>query len=1596
MLAIAPAGPELRIGAGGEPDLASDGGGDFVIVWTRDHGDGSGSSVFGRQYQSDGTPAAGEFRVNTTIVGGNNSPVVAADADGDFVVVWHRTAPGEGSGIFAQRYGAAGGTIDAEFRINAVTERDERNPSVAMDSDGNFAVAWISYQQDGRESIVRAQRYSHTGAPVGGELIVTPDPVHRRRDPSIAMDSDGDFVVVWDSYQQDGSGLGVYAQRYNAAGARLAGEFRVNTTTDENQWYPSVAADADGDFVVAWHSRVGGASYDIYAQRFSAAGQVIGGEFRVNATIENDQFYPSVSTDADGDFVVSWNTASIDSGAAVYARAYSAAGQPIGGEVRVNTTSDGDQWYPSVAMDGDGDFIIAWKGVFAQRYDAFADPASVGDFIWNDRNGNGVQDNGEPGMDGVEVNLFDALGRRVDSTVSADGGRYRFDTLRPGDSYTLQIVPPTGFISVEADQGVDDSADSDVRPHTGRTPPFTLASNEVVLGYDAGLVLPATVSGMKFNDRDRDGLRDAVEGGLSGWIIYHDADADGVLDPEEPSATTDAIGEYRLTGLRSGVLWIAELEQNGWVRTAPAGGFHGVTLTPGRYVTDIDFGADTDVPRTTVEPAGPAFSVATPLPGHTASDATVAVDADGDFVVVWARGDPATSSRVIYARGYSASGQPRGGEFQIAAGGWIRPSLAMAAGGEFVVAWTDGTGQHVYARRYGADGLALGDRFQVATTPPGAVGSADVAMDADGDFVITWGGSMYQSNSGIVARRYDAAGQPQGAEFTVSADGRVFEPAIAMDADGDFVVAWRRLFGFASDQGVYARRYTAAGDPLGGDFFVSGGIADRRAPSVAMDADGDFVVGWGGYRKGDSGGGIYGRRYSADGQALGAVFRANTSALDFLSSWSIAADGEGDFVIVWSGVLVGGANASSTYARRFNSVGQPLGEEFRVNTTTAGGYEAAVAADPDGDFVVIWQTGDGVFARPYTAAGQPLGAESSVAANAGVSHSAPVAAADAAGNFVVTWQSQGRDGSGYSIHAQRYSATGAALGGEFRVSSTATHHQESPAIAMDADGDFVIAWQSSEQDGSAEGIYAQRFGAAGARLGDEFRVNGATAGPQLFPSIAMDADGDFVVAWQSYGHDGSGWGAYARRYGAAGEPRGEEFRVNVATDGDQFSPAVAADAEGNFLVAWLSTDRLYGRAYWDAAGTLYARRYNAAGEPLGAEFLVDPAANNQQHPASIAMDAEGDFVVAWTSTVIPTDCFLCSASYLLQARRFNSAGQPQGAAFTVKDLGRRGPAPSSVAMAADGSFVVTWEIAILANPGPGFVDHTYAQYYDAAGVARGPVLEVVGGGLASVAMDADGDFVVTWEGGEIAVERYDVRPLAPPPLPTHLFVSSTRWTDAFRQALATQALGEAAYGYEIPGGAEQLNELPWNNIDRVSVRFDRPLAPESLGDLMVRGLSPGVEHYDGGFLGYDAATRTATFSLIEEGDPERPVRADRLRLYLDSIVGLTGQPVRLNVLPGDVNRSGAVLADDFSAVKRKFFSSTTNPGAGDAAYSVFHDIDGSGSILADDFSAVLRRFFDTLPSGNPAAAPGAAVWPATRTRTRGATGDLFGSAPVVG
>ena len=173
--------------------------------------------------------------------------------------------------------------------------------------------------------------------------------------PSVAMDADGNFAVVWHSRDQDGHLLGVFARFYDPSGAPVEpSDVQVNTFTPNDQAGPRVAASASGEFVVVWTSfGQDGASGSVFARRFDAAGGALGAEFPVNAYTTGLQTGAAVAMEPLGNFVVVWHGAGAD-GYAVWARRFSAGGVPAGGEFRVNSYTSPNVAWPSVASDGGG------------------------------------------------------------------------------------------------------------------------------------------------------------------------------------------------------------------------------------------------------------------------------------------------------------------------------------------------------------------------------------------------------------------------------------------------------------------------------------------------------------------------------------------------------------------------------------------------------------------------------------------------------------------------------------------------------------------------------------------------------------------------------------------------------------------------------------------------------------------------------------------------------------------------------------------------------------------------------------------------------------------------------------------------------------------------------------------------------------------------------------------------------------------------------------------------------------------------------------------------------------------------------------------
>ncbi len=365
-------------------------------------------------------------------------------------------------------------------------------------------------------------------------------------------------------------------------------------------------------------------------------------------------------------------------------------------------------------------------------------------------------------------------------------------------------------------------------------------------------------------------------------------------------------------------------------------------------------------------------------------------------------------------------------------------------------------------------------------------------------------------------------------------------------------------------------------------------------PSVSMDSDGDFVVVWASLGSGGTdtaGFSIQGQRFAADGSAAGAQFQVNTYITNDQRNPAVGVDSNGDFVVVWESLGSGGTDSSSysIQGQRFAADGSAAGAQFQVNTyTTSVQTSPSVGVDSDGDFVVAWES---------------LG-------------------------------SGATDSSTYSIQAQRYTSDGSAAGAQFQVNTYITNEQTSPYVGMDSDSDFVVVWRSAEAGGtdtSQDSIQGQRYASGGAVAGAQFQVNTYTTSVQTSPAVSMDSDGDFVVVWQSSGSGGTDSDAYSiqgQRYASDGSTAGAQLQVNTYTTSLQFEPSVSLDADGDFVVVWNSI----GSGGTDSTGpSIQGQRYTSDGSALGSELQINTYTTSFQDSPKVSVDSDGDFVVVWTS-----------------------------------------------------------------------------------------------------------------------------------------------------------------------------------------------------------------------------------------------------------------------------------------------------------------------------------------------------------------------------
>ncbi|NGX61758.1 MAG: hypothetical protein K940chlam9_01247 [Chlamydiae bacterium] len=328
-----------------------------------------------------------EFQVNSYTTSDQQNPSITALLDGGFVIVWESFGQdGDLEGIYGQRYDSTGVKSGVEFQINNYTTDDQKYPSIASLNDGGFVITWQNGNGETSAFDIFGQRYAQNGTLVGDEFQVNSYTTSDQQNPSITALSDGGFAIVWDSPDQDGSLDGVYGQRYDSSGVQVGGEFQVNTYISSQQDDPSITGLSDGGFVVVWESfGQDGDADGIFGQLYGQNRTLVGDEFQVNFRIVDDQKDPSVASLNDGGFVVVWDSdAPLTPG--IFGQRYGQNGTVVGNEFQVNTFTRYYYGDPSITGLSDGGFVVVWEsddqdednlGIFGKRYDANGNPIEM-------------------------------------------------------------------------------------------------------------------------------------------------------------------------------------------------------------------------------------------------------------------------------------------------------------------------------------------------------------------------------------------------------------------------------------------------------------------------------------------------------------------------------------------------------------------------------------------------------------------------------------------------------------------------------------------------------------------------------------------------------------------------------------------------------------------------------------------------------------------------------------------------------------------------------------------------------------------------------------------------------------------------------------------------------------------------------------------------------------------------------------------------------------------------------------------------------------------------------------------------------------------
>ncbi len=400
------------------PDVAASADGGYIVVWQEATGNtynGAVSSdnnndgdvndsgetqwvskhvnndIYYQKYDKDGDPVGNPVKVNTTDARDQHDPHVTSLTDGRVLITWtsdddYVSVDNYDNGsryIRGQIFDENGTAVCEEF----VVARAEYDPITAL-PDGGFIITWSADARYNNTDLgnttdnpihsdvhdvngfgVFGQRYDAYGNTVGDKFQINTFAIGDQIDSDITLDSNGNVVVTWQSQNQDGSGYGVYMQKFTLTDGgveKIGSETQVNTTTSGNQGDPEITAMINGGATVAWESSDG----QIYVQIFNSDGTKSGGELCAGAGIN-----PVITPNVNG-FVLAYQSAG-----GIYTQTYKDGS--LGDAIFAGSGSE-----PVLTVLADGGYVVMWQnsdgGISGLRFDSDGEAYVQNNFDMNE------------------------------------------------------------------------------------------------------------------------------------------------------------------------------------------------------------------------------------------------------------------------------------------------------------------------------------------------------------------------------------------------------------------------------------------------------------------------------------------------------------------------------------------------------------------------------------------------------------------------------------------------------------------------------------------------------------------------------------------------------------------------------------------------------------------------------------------------------------------------------------------------------------------------------------------------------------------------------------------------------------------------------------------------------------------------------------------------------------------------------------------------------------------------------------------------------------------------------------------------------------